>query len=93
MGGAMDLAVGAKRLIIAMQHTTRDGASRIVRACDYPLTAPKCVDLIVTNLAVIEVIPEGLLLRELAPGVTANQVQAATEPALRLAADLGEMSL
>jgi 3-oxoacid CoA-transferase subunit B len=93
VGGAMDLAVGAKRLIIAMQHTTRDGASRLVRVCDYPLTAPACVDLIVTNLAVIAVTSDGLLLQELAPGVTVDQVRAATEPDLRIAANLGEMSL
>ncbi len=93
VGGAMDLAVGAKRLIIAMQHTTRDGGPRIVRDCDYPLTAPACVDLIVTNLAVIEVTTDGLLLRETAPGVTVDDVQAATEPTLLLAPDLREISL
>ncbi|HJN92383.1 MAG TPA: 3-oxoacid CoA-transferase subunit B [Dehalococcoidia bacterium] len=93
VGGAMDLAVGAKRLIIAMQHTTRDGASRIVRTCGYPLTAPSCVDLIVTNLAVIEVTSDGLLLRELAPGITVDQVRSDTEPDLLVARDVREMSL
>ncbi len=93
IGGAMDLAVGARRLIVAMAHTTRDGASRIVRECSYPLTARGCVDLIVTDLAVIELSPEGLVLRELAPGVTAEDVQASTEPALTLADDLREMQL
>ena len=93
VGGAMDLAVGARRLIVAMAHTTRDGAPRIVSECSYPLTAPRCVDLIVTDLAVIEVMPEGLLLCELAPGVSAEEVQAATEPRLALAGDLREMAL
>lgn len=93
IGGAMDLAVGARRLIVAMAHTTRDGGPRIVRECSYPLTARGCVDLIITDLAVIEVSPEGLVLRELAPGVTAEDVQASTEPALTLADDLREMEL
>ena len=93
IGGAMDLAVGARRLIVAMAHITRDGAPRIVRECSYPLTAGGCVDLIVTDLAVIEASPEGLVLRELAPGVTAADVQASTEPALTLADDLREMEL
>ena len=93
IGGAMDLAVGARRLIVAMAHTTRDGAPRIVRECSYPLTAGGCVDLIVTDLAVIEASPEGLVLRELAPGVTAADVQASTEPALTLADNLREMEL
>lgn len=93
VGGAMDLAVGARRLIVAMAHRTRDGAPRIVRECSYPLTAPGCVDLIVTDLAVIEVTPRGLLLREVAPGVSAEEVQRATEPGLALASDLREMAL
>lgn len=93
VGGAMDLAVGARRLIVAMAHRTRDGAPRIVRECSYPLTAPGCVDLVVTDLAVIEVTPRGLLLTEVAPGVSAEEVQAATEPRLALAPDLAEMAL
>ena len=93
VGGAMDLAVGARRLIVAMAHRTREGGSRIVRECSYPLTAPACVDLIVTDLAVIEVTAAGLLLRELAPGVSADEVRAATEAELALAEDLHEMSL
>lgn len=93
VGGAMDLAVGAKRLIIAMAHTTREGDPRILRECTYPLTAPHCVDLIVTDLAVIAVEESGLVLRELAPGITAEQIQARTGAELSLSPDLCEMTL
>ena len=93
IGGAMDLAVGARRLIVAMAHTTRDGGSRILRECSFPLTAPACVDLVVTDLAVIEVTPDGLALREVAPGVTPDDVQAATEPTLIVPATVPEMQL
>ena len=93
IGGAMDLAIGARRLIVAMEHRTRDGEPRIVRACSYPLTAPACVDLVVTDLAVIEVAPDGLVLREVAPGVTPEEVQAVTEPPLAHAPGLAAMRL
>ncbi len=93
IGGGMDLAVGAKRVIVAMTHTARDDRPRIRLRCEYPLTAPGVVDLIVTELAVIEVTSDGLLLRELAPGVDAAYVQARTEPRLRVASDLREMEL
>lgn len=93
VGGAMDLAAGAARLIVLMEHTTRDGAPRILRECAYPLTAEACVDLIVTDLAVIEVTPGGLVLREVAPGVEASQVAALTDAPLTFSRDLREMAL
>lgn len=89
----MDLVVGAKRVIITMEHTTKEGKPKIVKECIYPLTAKKCVDLIVTDLAVIEVTMEGLLLREVAPGWTAEEVQALTEPKLIVAEDIKEIEL
>jgi 3-oxoacid CoA-transferase subunit B len=91
IGGSMDLAVGAKRVIVAMIHTTNDGEYKIVKECSYPLTAQGVVDTIVTDLAFISVTAKGLVLRELAPGVTAEDVQAVTEPKLILAKDLKEM--
>lgn len=93
IGGGMDLAVGAKRVIITMDHTTKEGKPKIVKECNYPITANVCVDLIVTDLAVIEVTPEGLLLKEVAPGWTAEEVQELTEPELILAPDLKEIEL
>jgi len=93
MGGAMDLVAGTKRVIIAMEHTTKDGAPKIVKKCTLPLTGVEVVDLIVTELSVIEVTPEGLLLREVAPGMTPEAVQKLTEPALRVASDLKTISV
>ncbi len=93
IGGAMDLAVGARRLIVAMEHTTKDGRARILRECTYPLTGRGCVDLIVTDLAVIEVGPEGLTLVEVAPGWTPGEVATLTDAPLAPADDLREMAL
>jgi len=78
IGGAMDIAAGAKVLIACMEHTTKDGAPKIVKQCTYPLTALACVDIIVTDLAVIDVRAEGLQLRETAPGWTKKEIQELT---------------
>jgi 3-oxoacid CoA-transferase subunit B len=92
MGGAMDLVAGAKRVIIAMEHTTKEGEPKIVKECSLPLTGVGVVNLIVTELGVIEVTPGGLVLRELAPDVTAEAVQKVTEPKLQLAPDIKVMA-
>lgn len=93
IGGGMDLAVGAKRVIVLMEHTTKKGEPRIVKKCKFPLTARECVDLIITDVAVIEVRREGLVLKEYAPGWTVEEIQALTEPTLIVAEDLSEISL
>ncbi|UCC60269.1 MAG: 3-oxoacid CoA-transferase subunit A [Dehalococcoidia bacterium] len=93
IGGGMDLAVGARKVIITMEHITKNGKPKVVSECTYPLTAKQCVDLIVTDVAVIKVNGEGLLLREMAPGWTAEDVQAVTGAKLHLAPDLKEIEL
>ncbi len=93
IGGAMDLAFGARKVIIAMNHVTKEGNNRIVKKCSYELTAPECVDLIVTDIAVIEVTKEGLVLKEMAPGWTPEEVQSLTEPKLIIAPDCQEITL
>jgi 3-oxoacid CoA-transferase subunit B len=93
MGGAMDLVAGARRVIAAMEHATKDGRPKILRQCALPLTGLEVVDLIITELAVIEVTPEGLVLREVAPGLTAQDVQKITEPRLRVNADLRSITI
>jgi 3-oxoadipate CoA-transferase beta subunit len=84
IGGAMDIAAGAKKLIVCMEHTTKEGAPKIVRQCTYPLTGLACVDTIVTDLAVIDVQPEGLVLREIASGWSIEELQKLTGASLKL---------
>jgi 3-oxoacid CoA-transferase B subunit len=93
MGGAMDLAAGAARLIIVMTHTTKENEPKILKKCTYELTAEACVDLIVTDIAVIEVTDKGLVLKETAPGWTVQEVQALTEPKLIISPTLKVMEL
>ena len=93
IGGAMDLAYGAKRKIIVMNHTTKDGKPRILKECTYPLTTVECVDLIITDIAVIEVTDKGLVLKETAPGWTPEEVQSLTEPTLTVAPDCHDIEL
>jgi 3-oxoacid CoA-transferase subunit B len=92
MGGAMDLVAGARRVVVAMEHTTREGAPKILKRCTLPLTGLRVVDTIVTEMAYIKVTPRGLLLEEIAPGLTVEQVQSATEARLEVASDLKVMA-
>ena len=91
MGGAMDLVAGARRVIIAMEHTTKDGAPKILKKCTLPLTGMKVVNTIVTEMAYINVTPQGLMLEEVAPGLTADDVQKATGAKLIVSPNLKTM--
>jgi len=91
MGGAMDLVASARRVVVAMEHTTKEGKSKILRKCTLPLTGLKVVDTIVTEMAYIRVTSEGLVLQEIAPGLAAEDVQRATEPRLIVSPTLKEM--
>jgi 3-oxoacid CoA-transferase B subunit len=93
IGGAMDISAGAKKLIVCMEHNTKDGAPKIVKQCTYPLTGIECTDTIVTDLAVIDVTGEGLVLREVAPGWTAEEVQSLTDAKLIVRGAVPEMKI
>ena len=93
VGGAMDLAIGAKRVIVVMEHRTKQGEPRILKECTYPITAARCVNLVVTDLAVLEITGQGFMLKEIAPGWTVEEVQANSEANLIVSPDLKEIEL
>ena len=93
MGGSMDLVAGARRVVVAMEHATKDGRPKILKRCSLPLTGEGVVNTIVTEFAVFDVTPQGLLLREIASGMTVEVLQKVTEPRLRASADLKTISV
>ena len=93
MGGAMDLVASARRVVVAMEHTTREGQPKILKECTLPLTGSKVVDTIVTEMAYIRVTPAGLVLEEIAPGLSVEDVQRATEATLLASSDLKTMNI
>ena len=93
IGGAMDLVAGVKKIIVAMEHTTRNGEPKLVRHCSYPLTGKGCVKLVVTDLAVVEIMEKGFLLLETAPGFTPDEIQSLTEAPLALSPNLRDIEL
>ena len=93
IGGSMDLCAGANKLFITMEHTTREGQPKIVNELSYPATTKGKVNMIFTDLAVLEVTPQGLLLREVYPGLTPEDIQSVTEPKLIVSPDLKEIEL
>ncbi|MDB4933915.1 MAG: Succinyl-CoA:3-ketoacid-coenzyme transferase subunit [Labilithrix sp.] len=93
MGGAMDLVAAAKRVVVIMDHASKDGAPKILNECNLPLTGRGVVHRIITDLACIDVTSDGLILREVAPGVSAREIQDRTEPTLKVPSDLAEMKV
>jgi 3-oxoacid CoA-transferase subunit B len=93
MGGAMDLVAAARRVVVIMDHAAKGGAPKILKQCDLPLTGRRVVHRIITDLAVIDVTPEGLVLKEVAPGVSARDIQERTEPTLKVAPELAPIKV